>query len=383
MGNNYLSLQGLIMNLPSVTTGSAVFFNGIKSNGQDQDDSTLPANTQHAGGTFRSRAPEDQQRSLPVGNRASSAVLAAHNYMNPQPDGSETGHSSMARFTVGSDDENSDDNYSPLSSLSSNPGSEPADLRGLEQALENLAVERSGSTEGAVGGRPYGYNQILENLTLKLNKLASLSSPGRGGDDKAVDNARKKLGQMITDSITTARVEDWHEVACGIQSWQKANGSLLKKCGVKPSDPEIPDLIAQAMVPIKFDDFITGIANTGVMTDLSEGVWQIDTYLNGYDVTIQGLPSFCTDMGKEVHMPLLSLSFYRENVLASRYPGDLLDGDELPDFTYLLDGNKNKDWNHLARELDAYFQPIFQWVREAGGSVPAGTLEEHLKSVSD
>ncbi len=370
------------MNWPSVNTGLAAYANGITSNGYDQDDYALPVDTQYAGGTFRSRAPEDHQRSLAVGARASSVVLPAYNYMNPPSGGSGTDNPSVVRFTIGSDDENSDDEPSPLSSLSSGPGSEPGDLMGLEQTLESLLVGEAGSTEGAVGGYLCEREQILKALTLSLNKLASLSSSGKGGNDKAVDNAREKLGQMITNSITTARLKDWHEIACGIQSWQKTNCKLLEKYGVNPDEPKIPDLITRGMVPIKFDDFINGIANTGVMPNLGEGLEKIGTYLDGHDVTmLEHL--FCTDMSKEVHMPLLSFSFYRENLLDSQYPDDLLDGDELPDFTYLLDGDKNKDLNHLARELDAYFQPVFQAVREDGGSVPADTLEEYFQSVFD
>ncbi|WP_163373208.1 hypothetical protein [Endozoicomonas acroporae] len=312
-------------------------------------------------------------------------VLPAHNYMNPALGG--TDNPSVVRFTVGSDDESSDEDASPLSSLSSGPGSELGGFMGLEQTLESLLlVKEADSTEGAVGGCVHGGGELIleESLTSSLNELASISSAGKGGKDKAVESVRKELGETIADSFTTARLEELHTIACRIESWQKTNCRLLEKCKVNPLDTYIPDLTTRGMVPIKFDDLINGIINTAVMSDLGKGLDKIDSYLSGCDVTmLRHRHRLCTDMSKELHQPILALSFYQENVLASEYPEELFDGDELPDFTYLLDGDKNKDWNHLAHELDAYFQPVFQELGEVGGGVPAGTLEEYFQSVVD
>ncbi|MBO9483364.1 hypothetical protein [Salinisphaera sp. G21_0] len=387
MGSKYLSLEGLFMTPLNANTGLAYSVNGPQSNSYDQNDSALPANAQHAGGIFRSRATEDLQHSLAVGARAASPVLPAHNYMNPPLGGSGTDNPSAVRFTIGSDDESSDDDASPLSSLSSGPGSEPGGLMGLEQTLESLLlVKEADSAEGAVGGCVYGGGELIleESLTSSLNELASLFSAGKGGKDKAVESVRKELGQTIADSFTTARLEELHTIACRLESWQKTNCRLLEKCKVNPFDTYIPDLNTRGMVPIKFDDLINGMVNTGVMSGLGEGLDKIDSYLGGCDVTmLRHRHRLCTDMSKEVHKPILSFSFYQENLLDSQSPDLLFDGEELPDFTYLLDGDKNKDWNHLARELDAYFQPVFQALVEVGGAIPEDTLEEYFKSVVD
>ncbi|WBA86449.1 hypothetical protein [Endozoicomonas sp. GU-1] len=373
------------MTPPSANTGLANSVNGPLSNSYDQNDSALPANAQHAGGIFRSRATEDLQHSPAVGARTVSAVLPVQNYMNPAL--GETDNPSVVRFTVGSDDEQSDDDASPLSSLSSGPGSEPDCFIGLEQTLESLLlVKEADSTEGAVGGCAYcGGEQILEeSLTSSLNELASISSAGKGASDKAVESVRKELGETIADSFTTARLEELHTIACRLELWQKMNCRLLEKCKVNSFDTYIPDLTTRGMVPIKFDDLINGIINTGVMSDLGKGLDKIDSYLRGCDVTmLRHRHRLCTDMSKDVHQPILSFSFYQENILDSQFPDELFDGEELPDFTYLLDGDKSTDWNHLARELDAYLQPVFQALVEVGGAIPEDTLEEYFKSVVD
>ncbi|MGI2027399.1 hypothetical protein [Endozoicomonas acroporae] len=373
------------MTPPNANTGLANSVNGPLSNSYDQNDSALPANAQHTGGIFRSRATEDLQHSLAVGARAASAVLPAHNYMNPPLGGTDS--PSVARFTIGSDDESSDDDASPLSSLSSGPGPEPGGIMGLEQTLESLLlVKDADSAEGAVGGCVYCGGELIleESLTSSLNELASLSSAGKGASDKAVESVRKELGETIADSFTTARLEELHTIACRLESWQKTNCRLLEKCKVNPFDTYIPDFTTRGMVPIKFDDLINGIINTGVMPDLGKGLDKIDRYLGGCDVTmIRHRHRLCTDMSKDVHQPMLSLSFYQENILDSQFPDELFDGEELPDFTYLLDGDKSTDWNHLARELDAYLQPVFQALVEVGGAIPEDTLEEYFKSVVD
>ncbi|WP_422490883.1 hypothetical protein [Endozoicomonas sp. ALE010] len=305
--------------------------------------------------------------------------------MNPALGG--TDNPSVVKFTVGSDDESSDDDASPLSSLSSGPGSEPDCFMELEQMLKSLLlVKDADSTEGAAGGCAYRGGELIleESLTSSLNELASISSAGKGASDKAVESVRKELGETIADYFTTARLEELHTIACRLESWQKTNCRLLEKCKVNSFDTYIPDLTTRGMVPIKFDDLINGIINTGVMSDLGKGLDKIDSYLRGCDVTmLRHSHRLCTDMSKDVHQPILSFSFYQENILDSQFPDEFFDGEELPDFTYLLDGDKNKDWNHLAHELDAYFQPVFQELGEVGGGGPAGTLEEYFQSVVD
>ncbi|WP_422467914.1 hypothetical protein [Endozoicomonas sp. ALC013] len=248
-----------------------------------------------------------------------------------------------------------------------------------------LLVKDADSTEGAAGGCAYRGGELIleESLTSSLNELASISSAGKGASDKAVESVRKELGETIADYFTTARLEELHTIACRLESWQKTNCRLLEKCKVNSFDTYIPDLTTRGMVPIKFDDLINGIINTGVMSDLGKGLDKIDSYLRGCDVTmLRHSHRLCTDMSKDVHQPILSFSFYQENILDSQFPDEFFDGEELPDFTYLLDGDKNKDWNHLAHELDAYFQPVFQELGEVGGG-PAGTLEEYFQSVVD
>ncbi|WP_257264517.1 hypothetical protein [Endozoicomonas sp. ONNA2] len=344
------------MSWPTVNGGLPGSVYGVQTNGDDSDDSAMSESVLHAGGIFRSSTPEDQQR-CPVGARVPGAVTHVANYMNPPLGESGTDKPSVVKFIIGSDDESSDDDGSSLSSGSSEPGN----LTGLEQSLQSLLVEGAYFPEGA--GVQRGLITV-EAIKSSLNELASLSSSQQGGKDMA--NAREKLGQMITNAITTDDLAELPDIAGKIQAWLKTNGTLLNKYGVKPVDPKIPDFSTGAMVQIKFEDYINGIANTGVMSEPSKGVEKINTYLQNHGISIHGY-SLCTDMR---NMPMVSLSFYRQNAMCPA------DGEDFPDFTYLLDGDKNKDWHHLARELDAYFQPIFA---SEGGSVPAGTFEEYFR----
>ncbi|WP_419831509.1 hypothetical protein [Endozoicomonas atrinae] len=347
--------------------------NGIQHNGQDQDDSDLSESADNAGGVFRSSTPEDGGNQQPVANRSPNVYMTTATYMSQERAESDADEPSAPGHAVGSDQEIFDSDASDLSSYVSNAdnsGLEQTEISDLEQTLKGLTVNESGVAQECYCGR----DQILEALSSGLRKLDSLSATANSDEDIAeYDKAREELNRMVSDSlnfISTNRFEELNEIARGIQSWQEENCTSLEGHNFKPCDFKIPDLITGAGVQVKFGHVINGIANTGVMLDLGGGVEKVHTYLDGYDVVMDGY-SLCTDMREEVCMPLLTLSFTGGHTK------------ELPDFSFLLDGNENSSWKHLAREMDGYLKPVFQGVLEAGGSVPAGTLEEYFQSVFD
>ncbi|KEI72232.1 hypothetical protein [Endozoicomonas elysicola] len=345
-------------------TGAAASVNGAHFNGYESSDNPAAVDANVAGGTFRNSTPEDHANYQPVGGRVPNAHMPEGTFMTQSQAESDPCESSSLSRKDGSDHEDSDSGSSELSNFGSSLSSEEAGASRLAQRLEDLTV---GSTENAAEPCIDKLKRLLEDLTVKLMELESLSGQADSEEGKAkYENAIEELGLMIGNSIGSNLSDDLQELnktACGIQSWLEKNSKLIGKFEVQPGGIRVPDVKTGSLCNVQFDGYINGVANSGVMVVLNELMKKIDSYLGKHDIQLSGY-CLCTRAEDGIYKPVLSLSLSWVN------------NRELADFTFLLDGDSQKGIPYFFDELNGFLRPVFGEMREAGASAPERSLVE-------
>ncbi len=345
------------MNGPTGSSAAASV-NGVHHNGYESNDDSVAADASDAGGTFQNSTPEDHANHQPVGSRSPNAHMPDGTFMTQPQAESNPCESSFLSCKDGSDHEGSDNGSSELSNFGSSLSSEEAGASGLAQRLEDLTA---GSTENAAEPCTDKLKRLLKDLTVKLTELESLSVQADNEEGKAkYENAIEKLGLMIGNSIgsnSSDDLQELNEIACEIQSWLKKNSELIGKFEIQPGGIRVPDVKTGSLCNVQFDDYINGVANSGVMVVWDELMDEIYSYLGKHDIQLSGHCLY-TRSEDGIYKPVLSLSLSWVN------------NKELADFTFLLDGDSQKGMPYFLGELDGFLRPVFGEMREAGASVP-------------